>query len=158
MTEDQNTVSLTVDGLDYSGWKSVEIAAGLEDQARSFTLSITWKWPGQNVAVPIRQGAKCHVRIGGDLVLTGWVFSSPIDYDDKQITTTITGRSLTADLVDCAAVNKPGQWNNQSVLTIVKALAGPYGISVRSEIPEGRSSRTTRSSPERRPSNPSTAC
>lgn len=137
MAENQNTVSLTVDGLDYSGWKSVEITAGLEDQARSFSLSITWKWPGQDVAVPIRQGAKCQVRIGDDLVLTGWVFSTPIDYDHQKITTTISGRSLTADLVDCAAVNKPGQWNNQSVLTIVKALAAPYGISVRSEIPEG---------------------
>lgn len=39
--EDVNAVSLTVDGLDYSGWKSVEITAGLEDQARSFNLSVT---------------------------------------------------------------------------------------------------------------------
>lgn len=137
MVEDQNTVTLTVDGLDYSGWKSVEINAGLEDQARSFSLSITWKWPGPDVAIPIRPGQKCRVSIGDELVLTGWVFASPIDYDHQQITTAISGRSLTADLVDCAAVNKPGQWNNQSVLTIVKALAAPYGIKVRSEIPEG---------------------
>lgn len=135
--EDINAVGLTVDGLDYSGWKSVEITAGLEDQARSFNLSITWKWSGQIEALPIKQGAKCQVRIGDDLVLTGWVFATPISYDDKQITTSISGRSLTADLVDCAAVNKPGQWNNQSVLAIVSALASPYGIRVRSEIPEG---------------------
>ncbi|WP_371921072.1 phage baseplate assembly protein, partial [Pseudomonas sp. HMWF021] len=135
--EDINAVSLTVDGLDYSGWKSVEIIAGLEDQARSFNLSITWKWPGQVEPLPLKQGAKCQVRIGDDLVLTGWVFATPISYDHQQITTSISGRSLTADLVDCAAVNKPGQWNNQSVLAIVKALASPYGIRVRSEIPEG---------------------
>lgn len=137
MVEDENTVTLTADGSDYSGWKSVEITAGLEDQARSFTLSITWKWPGQDAAIPIQQGAKCQVRIGDDLVLTGWVFASPIDYDHQQITTTISGRSLTADLVDSAAINQPGQWNNQSVLSIVTALAAPYGIKVRSEIPEG---------------------
>lgn len=135
--EDINAVGLTVDGLDYSGWKSVEITAGLEDQARSFNLSITWKWPGQLQLLPIKQGAKCQVRIGDDLVLTGWVFATPISYDDKQITTSISGRSLTADLVDCAAINKPGQWNNQSVLAIVSALARPYGIKVRSQIPEG---------------------
>lgn len=135
--EDVNAVSLTVDGLDYFGWKSVEITAGLEDQARSFTLSITWKWPGQIESLPIKQGAKCQVKIGDDLVLTGWVFATPISYDHQQITTSISGRSLTADLVDCAAVNKPGQWNNQSVLAIVSALAAPYGIRVRSEIPEG---------------------
>ena len=136
MIDTQNVVSLTVDGVDYSGWKSVEISAGLERQARDFSLGITWKWSDQKIEVPIRQGAKCQVSIGDDLVLTGWVFSSPISYDDKQVTRSITGRSLTADLVDCAAVNKPGQWSNQGVLSIVKALAAPYGISVRSEIPE----------------------
>lgn len=137
MSDDQNAVSLTVGGLDYFGWKSVEITAGLEDQARSFNVSLTWKWPGQVQNVPIRQGDKCQVKIGNDLVLTAWVFATPVSYDDKQITKTISGRSLTADLVDCAAVNKPGQWNNQSVLSIVKALAQPYGINVHSEIPEG---------------------
>lgn len=135
--EDVNAVSLTVDGLDYVGWKSVEITAGLEDQARSFTLNITWKWPGQPLPLPIKQGAKCQVKIGDDLVLTGWVFATPISYDHQQITTSVSGRSLTADLVDCAAINKPGQWNNQSVLSIVRALASLYGVRVRSEIPEG---------------------
>lgn len=134
MLDASNAVSLTVDGLDYGGWKNVEISAGLERQARDFNLGITWKWPGQPIAIPIRQGSKCQVRIGGDLVLTGWVFASPISYDDKSISLTISGRSLTADLVDCAAVNKPGQWSGQGVLAIVKALAAPYGIKVRSEI------------------------
>ena len=136
MFDPQNAVSLTVDGLDYGGWKSVEISAGLERQARDFNLGITWRWPGQAVAVPIRQGARCQVRIGVDLVLTGWVFATPISHDDKQISLSITGRSLAADLVDCAAINKPGQWSGQGVLSIVKALAAPYGLSVRSEIPD----------------------
>lgn len=136
MLDEANAVSLTVDGLDFGGWKTVEISAGLERQARDFTLGITWRWPGQAFAVPIRQGSKCEVRIGADLVLTGWVFATPISYDDKQITLSISGRSLTADLVDCAAVNKPGQWSGQGVLTIVSALAEPYKIKVRSEIAE----------------------
>ncbi|WP_338806899.1 baseplate protein [Pseudomonas chlororaphis] len=137
MPDDQNAVSLTVDGLDYFGWKSVEITAGVEDQARSFTLSLTWKWPGQIQNIPVKEGSKCQIRIGSDLVLTGWVDASPISHNASQVTKSITGRSLTADLVDCAAINKPGQWNNQPVLSIVKALAAPYGVSVASEIPEG---------------------
>lgn len=136
MDDEANAVTLTVNGLDYGGWKSVEISAGLERQARDFHLSITWRWAGQSVAVPIKQGDRCEVRIGGDLVLTGWVFATPISYDDKQITLAVSGRSLTADLVDCAAVNKPGQWKGQGVLAIVKALAAPYELQVRSEIVE----------------------
>lgn len=128
---DQNTVTLSVGGYDYGGWKAVSITAGLERQARDFTLGITWQWPGGGpVPIRIQQGEKVEVRIGRDLLLTGYVFGSPIRYDSQSITLSITGRSCTADLVDCAAINKPGQWRNQSVQKIVAALAGEYGITV----------------------------
>ncbi|MNJ29679.1 phage late control protein GPD [compost metagenome] len=132
--DQDNAVTLLVDGLEYSGWKEVQISAGLERQARDFNLGITWSWAGQEAPQPIRQGAYCEVLIGNDLVLTGWVFATPISHDASQITLTVSGRSLTADLVDCAAINQPGQWKNQDALSIVKALAAPYGLQVRSEI------------------------
>lgn len=134
MSDPKTVVTLTVDGLDYSGWTSVEISAGLERQARSFNIGITWKWPGQNVLRPVKQGARCEVRIGGDLVVTGWVDATPISYDHEKVTTSIAGRSSTGDLIDCGAINQPGQWKGQSVQAIVQALASPYGLSVRSEI------------------------
>ncbi len=133
---DPNAVTLTVDGMDYAGWKDVSISAGIERQARDFTLSITWRWPGQDIEIPIEQGARAEVRIGADLVLTGWVFATPRRYDAQSITLGISGRSLTADLVDCSAINNPGQWRNQSVQRIVAALAGEYGVKVRSEVAE----------------------
>ncbi|WP_347929105.1 phage baseplate assembly protein [Pseudomonas helvetica] len=134
MTDLANAVSLTVNGLDYGGWKSVEISADLERQFRTFTLNITWQWPGQTLAVPIKPGSRCQVRIGCDLVLTGHVYKAPVSYDGKQISLSIEGSSLTRDLVDCAAINRPSQWQEQSVLSIVQALASPYGVSVVSEI------------------------
>lgn len=134
MTDLENTVTLTVDGLDYGGWKSVQISADLERQFRSFTLAITWQWPGQTLAVPIRPGARCQVRIGCDLVLSGHVYKAPVSYDGRQISLSIEGSSTTQDLVDCAAINRPGQWREQSVLSIVQALAAPYGVGVVSEI------------------------
>lgn len=135
MTELQNTVTLTVDGLDYSGWKNVEIVADLERQFRTFSMNITWQWPGQDQQVRIKPGARCQVRIGCDLVLTGHVYKAPVSYDGKQISLSIQGSSLTQDLVDCAAINRPSQWREQDLLNIVRALAQPYGVTVRSEIP-----------------------
>lgn len=85
----------------------------------------------------IRQGDRCEVSIGRELVLTGYVDATPIRWDAKEIAVAVSGRSLTADLVDCGADNKPGQWRNQSVLRIVQALAQPYGIAVRSELEAG---------------------
>lgn len=132
----QNAVTLSVNGLDYRGWKKVSISAGIERQARDFRLGVTWSWPGQVQEIPVRQGDYCEVRIGADLVLTGWVFGTPISYDAHSVERSVSGRSRTADLVDCSAVNKPGQWRGQSVQKIVQALAEPYGVRVLSEVAE----------------------
>lgn len=133
---DPNAVTLSVDGLDYRGWKKVKITAGIERQCRDFNLGVSWQWDAAGEAIPIKPGAVCEVRIGADLVLTGYVFGLPVSYDAKSITRSVVGRSLTADLVDCSAINEPGQWRRQSVQRIVQALAEPYGRKVRSEVAE----------------------
>ncbi|MSU98473.1 baseplate protein [Pseudomonas mandelii] len=133
---DDNAVTLSVNGMDYGGWKKVSISAGIERQSRDFSLDITWSWPGHETEIPIQQGARAEVRIGPDLVLTGYVFATPISYDANQITRGISGRSRPADLVDSAAINQPGQWSGQSMQTIVQALAAPYDIQVVSQVAE----------------------
>jgi len=131
-------VTLTVNGLDYSGWKSVRIGAGLERIARSFELSVTDHWPGSADQVRrIVPGDLCEVRIGNDLVCTGYVDATPIDYDATSITIMIRGRSLTADLVDCSAENSPGQFKGLKVEAIAQKLAAPYGLGVLTETATG---------------------
>ncbi|MDD0972441.1 phage baseplate assembly protein [Pseudomonas fontis] len=134
MTDPQNVVTLTVGGLDYAGWKSIKIIAGFEQQARTFELGITWQWPGRASSIRIVPGDRCEVRIGNDLVLTGWVWATPIAYDSAKTTLTVQGSSLTVDLVECSAINQPGQWCKQTLLQIAQALAAPYGVQVVSEL------------------------
>lgn len=130
-------VSLTVNGMRWEGWTSVEISASLDEQCRSFTVGITRLLPGGDEPVPIVHGDRCELYIGNDLVLTGWVFATPRAHDKNSTAFGIAGRSLTADLVDCAAINKPSQFKRQSVRAIVAALAAPYGITVLSEVGDG---------------------
>lgn len=133
MVDNTNSVTLTVNGLNYGGWKSISISAGLERLARDFTLAITWKWPGNSIQRPPEAGQKCQVWIGNDLVLTGYIFATPISYDGNSITLAVQGRSLTADLVDCAAItegDKKGQWKQQELDQIVTELCKPYKIEV----------------------------
>lgn len=99
----QNRVRLVVGGQEYGGWKSVKIEAGIERQARSFTLEVTDRWPGQIAAIRrVQPFDACQVFIGEDLVLTGYVDATPIQYDGKRISVAVKGRSKTADLVDCS--------------------------------------------------------
>ena len=69
-----------------------------------------------------------EVLIGDELVITGWVEATPVRYDARSVSTGIAGRSLTADLIDCAA--EPTQFNGRSLVQIAQALAAPFGIEV----------------------------
>lgn len=130
-----NNVTLTVNNKDYAGWKSVRIEVGLERIARSFELSVTEYWPGStDGARRITPGDLVEIRIGDDLVCTGYVDATPIDYDAQSITIMIAGRSKTADLVDSSADVSGGQFKNLSAKAIAKKLADPYGLLVVSEV------------------------
>lgn len=103
-TDTTNLVRLVVGGMEYGGWKSVRIEAGIERQARSFQLEVTDRWPGQTTARRIQPGDACQVYIGADLVLTGYVDATPVRYDGKSVGLSVKGRSKTADLVDCCPI------------------------------------------------------
>lgn len=133
-----NAVVLTVNGQDYGGWLDVSIGAGIERQARDFTVGVTRAFPGAPSALPpIVAGDAVTVSIGPDRVLTGWVFATPKSHDARSLSFGIAGRSKTADAVDCAAINRPGQWRGATVLAIARALMDPYGLEVVSEVGAG---------------------
>jgi len=131
-------VTLRVNGADFGGWKEVEISAGIERQARDFSLSVTSQWPGAtDLPRRISQGDVCEVFIGDDKLLTGYVDATPIRYDAKSISVGVKGRSKTADLVDCSAIYKTGQWTNARIEKIAADLAAPFGIEVLAEADTG---------------------
>lgn len=138
MSNFNNTITLRVNGIEYGGWKEVDISAGIERQARDFTLGVTRNWPGAtNIPRVIRQGDLCEVFIGNDKLLTGYVDATPVRYDGKSISVGVKGRSKTADLVDCSAVHKTGQWLNAKIERIAADLAAPFGITVIAEASTG---------------------
>lgn len=136
-TATDDTVRLHVNGARFEGWKSVGVTAGIDRAAREFTLSVTHRWPGQDIQRRVSPGDRCELYIGNDKVLTGWVDGTPISHDKASVTVGVKGRSLTGDLVDCAAVLSGGQWIGQRVENIAQALARPYKVTVRAEANTG---------------------
>lgn len=133
-----DVVTLTVNDEIYGGWKSVRLESGIERVARSFELSVTDKWPGGPQQLRrIKPGDLVEVRIGDDLICTGYVDSTPIDYDADGMTIMVRGRSKTADLVDCSADNPTGQFKGLKAEAIAKKLAGQYGVNVVTEVATG---------------------
>lgn len=130
-------VTLTVNGTDYGGWKSMRLARGIEQAAGSFELGVSELWPGQRIVREIAPLDKCTVSIDGAVVITGYVDIVSIDYDERDHKVTVEGRDATADLVDSSAIHKTGKWYLQKMERIAADLLAPFGIGLVTEVDTG---------------------
>ncbi|MCP1064677.1 hypothetical protein M5G07_00405 [Serratia symbiotica] len=77
-----------------------------------------------------------EVLISQDKVLISWIEATPIRYDAKSINVGISGRSKTADLIDCAAHTT--LFTGKTLHQIASELAKPFGIKVITRKPHKR--------------------
>ncbi len=127
-----NAVSLVIKGQSFGGWQSVRVTRGIERCPSDFELTVTEKYPGQASQIDIRPFDSCQVKIGGDLVLTGWVDRYGGSINPGSHTIRVQGRSLCEDLVDCSADIHGAQLSGASALSLAQQLAAPYNVKVSS--------------------------
>ena len=127
---DQNECILAVDGKLYGGWTRVEVQRGIEQIAGGFVLQLTSRYPGVDTPVQLREGLACQLYLGDDLVISGFVDDFETDDTATSSSVRLSGRDKTADLVDCSAIYKNGQWRGVSLEQIVADIARPFGIPV----------------------------
>lgn len=135
-------VALRVNGKQYQGWTSVEVHRSMEAVAGSFNLKLTERWPGRSTPWKIMPGDECELLLDGQTVILGYLDSVAPKYDAGRHEITVTGRDATADLVDCSADHKPGQWSDISLERLVQTLAEPFGIGLTVEADTGEAFRT----------------
>jgi prophage tail gpP-like protein len=70
------------------------------------------------------------LRIGGEIVISGHIDEIERSLDAGEHGVAVTGRDATADLVDCAALNQPGEWKNRDAAAIAKDICAPFGVGV----------------------------
>lgn len=141
-----DVLSLTVGNQTVTGWQRVSVTRPLAAIPASFTIEVTERYPNAG-RIDIRAGSPCAIRIGSDLVLTGYVDRYASSISASQHTIRVEGRSMSEDLVDCSAIvagtsagsaSSPGlQILNGSTLDIVRKLAAPYGVTVQSTAGDG---------------------
>lgn len=136
-TDRTEMVELALGGRVFTGWTSVEIVRALDTLAGQFTLTAAAKGDGADDDFAFEAGAACEVRVGGTVIMTGWVDQFSPGYDANNHGISVSGRDRASDLVDCSAVHQPGSWNNTRIEVIAAALAAPYGISIVAEADTG---------------------
>ena len=130
MSNIDSTVVLQIDGVDWQGWKTVEITRQVDAIAGSFSLSLSDRWQADATALPLAAGLPCKVLGGGVLMLTGYLDDYKPGATPTEHSITVSGRDKSADLVDCGAVHKPGHWQGLTALQLAQIFAKPFGVAV----------------------------
>lgn len=127
---DLNECQLVIGDRVYAGWTSIDVERGIEQIAGRFRLEVTHRWPGADVPPGLREGLACTVKLGDDLVITGYIDEYEPDLTETSSSICVLGRDRTGDLVDCSAIHKTGAWANARLEKIVKDIAAPFGVGV----------------------------
>lgn len=131
-------LTLEIDGKSFSGWEGARVTRGVERCPSDFDLSVTERNPFDPGRISIMPGQTCAVKIGGDLVLTGYVDRYVSNLTARAHQIRVQGRSKCADIVDCSAgIKKDGSSRGMQItatdmLTLATELCEPFGISVTS--------------------------
>jgi prophage tail gpP-like protein len=128
---------LRIAGKKYDGWTQVSVKRSIEELAHSFSASLTDRWTPEDDPIPIRAGEQAIVALNGRNVTIGYIDEDVSDYDSTSQSLSISGRSKTGDLIDCAAIHKSGAWTNQGLLKIAKDLCAPFNLRVRTKVDLG---------------------
>ena len=131
---DQLTVE--IDGREYAGWTAARIERRIDKMATDFDLAVTETWPGQVTPWQLGVFTPIALRLGGVLVLTGYIDTATPSYDGQSHKVQLGGRSKTADLVDCMS-ELPHEHRGTTLSALARAIAEPFGIGVVDEAPIG---------------------
>ena len=125
-----HNVELLVAGTVYSNWTTVEIERAIDQMSGTFSLRLATKERTGGMDLPVREGAECKVILAGVPLITGYIDSLTrfLGPDERGIE--VRGRDRTADLVDCAALNKPGSWRGRKLEEIAAELVQPFKITL----------------------------
>lgn len=123
-------LTITCGEVAVTGWTDIRVTRGIERLPSDFDIGLTELYPGETDKLVIEPGMACQVRIGDDLVVTGYVDCYSPAFGPESHSVRITGRSKCADLVDCAVEWQGGQISNATVLGIAQKIGSVYGPEI----------------------------
>lgn len=97
----ESVIAVEIDGKTHEKWQEYDIDNNFETPADAFNMRIGV--PDNTIVPAINEGAKCTVRIDGELILTGFIDRIEHTISKFNHTFSITGRDKGAILVDCDA-------------------------------------------------------
>lgn len=125
----EDAVTLYVGGKIYEGWEDVKVVRQVNALASSFDIQLTDRWAEGQETWSIKPGQHIHIHGGKRSLLTGYVDAVKSSISAQSRSLTISGRSRTADLVDCS-VEGPSEYLGLNLKEIAEKISEPFGIKV----------------------------
>lgn len=126
-------IELIVGGKVFAGWRSAGVSRAMDAAAGTYSLSVTDKWSEQSEPWQLSPGDACEVRVGGEVLITGYIDIVRPGFGPNERKMEVQGRDKSGDMVDCSAIHKPDHWKSIGLLQLAQTLAKPFGISVKAE-------------------------
>lgn len=115
-------------------FKRVSIHQSIEKIAGSFSIDVSGGW-NQAFENAIYKGMSATIRIGNEVLVTGYMDRVGIDITPTSHAIELDGRDKTGDLVDCSA--PPREWVGMSFEHVATELCKPYGIELYRQVQTG---------------------
>ena len=128
----EEIVTVHAGGRIFPAWKSVRVTAGADQAARSFRLVAAAETGAAALFWTFAPGRQVEISANGDLLLAGYVDAIAPALKASEVT--ITGRSRSCDLVDCAALDETGWFEGRTPEEIGQALDA-FGVGISSAAP-----------------------
>ena len=125
-----NEAALFINGVNYTSWDSLSVTRGLDSLAHNFSFSYVDKWRQEDGKWPINVGEKVEITLGTIPVMTGYIDSLDSNFSSDSRTISISGRSTTADLIDCSYLGA-NKISTTTYLALATKLCNPFGIKVK---------------------------
>lgn len=117
-------------GRAISGWEDVSITCRCDGFPNQFNVSASSLDPVTRASTPGNPGDLCTVRIGDDIVITGYLDQVVNAYTPTSHSLSFTGRGKTQDLVDCSAEIPNGQMLYVDAVSVSETIASAYNLEV----------------------------
>lgn len=115
--------------LAFHGWENLTIGKSLDTLATHFKFRIPQKFRDANKQFKLSPNVKVQINVNEYPVIKGRVESIVSVFNIEENYLEVSGRSLTADLVDCSIIG-PTEYNNIPLDKLARELIKPFGLKV----------------------------
>lgn len=121
---------LFINGNKFERFTRGFVRLSIEQAASEFEFSYVDIRVNLDADWPIKAGDACTIKLQDQLLVTGFIDDTSVEYQAGQLTLRARGRSTLGDIVDSSAHFKKGRWKNVTLEQIAKDLCEPFGIEV----------------------------